>query len=70
MTDRKKLERFIRLDLRREPSLECYALRFACGLARIIDGVVSVTTLTMVSTGLTLECARQLARARFEGGQA
>lgn len=70
MTDNKKLHRFIRLDLSREPSLECYALRFACGLARIIDGVVSVMTLTMVSTGLTLECARQLARARFEGGQA
>lgn len=64
------LRRFIRLNIKREPSLECYALRFALGLSQIADGFVSVVTLTTVSTGLTLECARQLARARFKGAEA
>lgn len=51
--------------LKGEQNFKSWILRLICGPAGIIDAMVSTLTLGVVSTGLTLYVARELAKARI-----
>lgn len=49
----------------REKSWKCWAWRLLFGPASIIDGVVELTTLSLVGTNCRLTVSRNLAQARI-----
>lgn len=54
------------LNLNAEPNLKAWVLRFLIPVAMLLDLIVHVATITTLSPGFTLECARQLGAARFK----
>ncbi|MFA7287442.1 MAG: hypothetical protein WC055_01035 [Melioribacteraceae bacterium] len=51
----------------KEPNIKCYLLRFVCGPAGILDGVIETVTFGKYSFCFKLEIAKLLARARIYG---
>ncbi len=49
-----------------EKTPKAWALRALFGPALIVDGVVALFTFSTISLGLSLKCARALAKSRLE----
>lgn len=56
----------MRLNRKIERSGKAWFWRLALGPAQLLDGVVSICTLTFVNSGFALATARALSRARLD----
>jgi hypothetical protein len=55
----------MRMNTKFEESVGAWFWRLLLGPAQVLDGVITICTLTFVSGGLALACSRALARARL-----